>query len=230
MRPTIASAWLKPDYRRSLDQVDVEIRELTPQDALPAALDGCHGLLLTGGADVDPREYGEPDRHPSVEIDPERDSYELALTREAMRRRLPILGICRGAQVLNVAAGGTLVQDLPSQQPSAIDHAVPEPRDHPAHDVAVLRDSRLGRVLAPRLDDSGCVAVNSRHHQSIKDPAPGFLVTARARDGVVEGIEDPGAAFCLGVQWHPENFWRGGEFTALFEALAAAARRRRDDH
>jgi putative glutamine amidotransferase len=222
VRPTIAAAWLKPDYRRSLEQAGVEIRELTPASVLPGALDGCDGVLLTGGPDVDPVEYGDLDRHPTVDVDAERDAYELALAREALRLDLPMLGICRGAQVLNVAAGGTLLQDLPSAGPSLLDHSQPEPRDRIAHDVIVSHETRLGQVLADGLDDEGRTAVNSRHHQAIKSPAPGFIVSATAPDGVIEGIERPGARFCLGVQWHPENFWRTGEFRPLFEAFIAA--------
>ncbi len=109
------------------------------RDVLPGALAQCDGILLTGGVDVDPAEYGERDVHPSVEINPERDRYELAIAREAMARDLPILAICRGAQVLNVAAGGTLVQDIPSQHPTTLAHSVEEPKSAIAHDVAVTR-------------------------------------------------------------------------------------------
>src|SRR5262245_43428485 len=118
--PVIASAWLKPDYRASLERAGAEIRELGPADALPAALDDCDGLLLTGGVDVEPALYGET-RHPTVETDDVRDGYEFALAREAMARNLPLLAICRGAQVLNVVAGGTLLQDIPSALPTALE-------------------------------------------------------------------------------------------------------------
>jgi putative glutamine amidotransferase len=117
-KPLIVSAWVKPDYRASLEEAGARVRELTPDDALPQALDGCAGVMLTGGVDVDPREYGENDVHPTVEVDPVRDRFELALAREALARDLPVLAICRGAQVLNTAAGGTLVQDIPSAIPA----------------------------------------------------------------------------------------------------------------
>lgn len=224
MKPLIASAWLDVDYRHSLERAGAELRELTPAQALPSALDECSGVMLTGGVDVDPREYGEDERHPTVEINAERDAYELALAREALARDMPILAICRGAQVLNVAAGGTLVQDIPSAMRTAIEHTVRTSRDAPAHDISVSRGSCLWTLLAPRLDARGSMPVNSRHHQSVKALAPGFIASAVAPDGVVEAIEKRGAAFCVGVQWHPENFHATGEFTSLFDGLVAAAK------
>ena len=227
-RPLIASAWLKPDYRSALEQAGADIRELTPQDALPAALADCDGLLLTGGVDVDPVVYGEIERHPSVEIDVERDGYELELARIALGRDLPVLAICRGAQVLNVAAGGTLIQDLPSHQPTALQHQQAEAKDQTSHEIEVLGGTCLSMLLGGG-DGSRNVGVNSRHHQSVKDPAPGFVVSATAPDGVVEAIERPASRFCLGVQWHPENFWRAGTFQTLFEGLVDAARKYQRD-
>jgi putative glutamine amidotransferase len=225
-KPVIAVAWPKPDYLESLALAGADIRVLTPaRDALPGALEGCAGVLLTGGEDVDPALYHAADRHPTVKIDPARDDYEIALTRAALDRGLPLLAICRGVQVLNVAAGGSLVQDLPSEQPTALAHKPGGAPDAVAHDVVVSPDSHLERLLGDALDASHRVAVNSRHHQSVKEVAPGFRVTAVAPDGVVEAIEKPDAPFCLGVQWHPENFWRTGTFEALFKGLVDAARR-----
>lgn len=223
--PLIASAWLRPDYRASLEQAGARIRELTPDDALPGALEGCSGLMLTGGVDVDPREYGEHDVHPTVEIDATRDSYELALAREALKRDLPVLAICRGAQVLNTAAGGTLVQDIPSALPASLNHQQTERKDLAVHDVEVKPGTCLWTLLEPRLGAQGTVAVNSRHHQSVKSPGAGFIVSAVSPDGIVEAIEKPDANFCVGVQWHPENFRSGGEFNTLFDGFVAAARR-----
>jgi len=225
--PLIASAWLRPDYRTSIEKAGGRVRELTPADSLPGALDGCSGLLLTGGVDVDPREYGDTETHPTVEIDAARDAYELALAREALARDLPVLAICRGAQVLNTAAGGTLIQDIPSALPGALDHQRLDARDQTVHVVNVTPGTCLWTLLEPRLDDRGSVAVNSRHHQSVRTPAPGFVVSAVSPDGIVEAIEKPDAQFCVAVQWHPENFHRGGEFGTLFDGLVAAARSRR---
>jgi putative glutamine amidotransferase len=224
--PLIVSAWVKPDYRASLEEAGARVRELSPADPLPQALDGCDGVMLTGGVDVDPREYGETDVHPTVEIDPVRDRYELALAKEALARDLPILAICRGAQVLNTAAGGTLVQDIPSALPGALGHQQTEPRDVAVHEVTVTPGTCLWTLLEPRLNRDAGVAVNSRHHQSVKTPGAGFVVSAVSPDGIVEAIEKPGASFCVGVQWHPENFRSGGEFRSLFDGFVNAARRR----
>src|SRR6187397_1806088 len=114
-KPVIAVPWPRPDYVSALERAGAQVRVLNPDaDPLPAALEDGDGVLLTGGEDVDPREYGDADRHPTVETDPARDAYELTLTRLALERDLPLLAICRGLQVLNVAAGGTLIKDLPS--------------------------------------------------------------------------------------------------------------------
>jgi putative glutamine amidotransferase len=227
-RPVIAVAWPKKDYVASLERAGAEVRELTPaQDVLPAALDDCDGVLLTGGADVDPIEYGDTTRHPAVELVPERDAYELRLARLALARDLPLLAICRGAQVLNVAAGGTLIQDIPSEHPTTLAHTITEPKNAIAHDVTVVPDTCLALLVAGPRPHGGRLAVNSRHHQSVKDTAPGFIVSATAPDGIIEAIERPGAQFCVGVQWHPENFWQTGEFGGLFAGLIEAARRSR---
>lgn len=219
--PVIGVAWPKADYVASLEKAGARVRILEPaRDPLPAALDGCDGILLTGGVDVDPKEYGEAP-HPTVELDPARDDYELDLARLAIARDLPLLAICRGSQVLNVAAGGTLIQDLPSQFPTAIGHSVTVEKDAIAHDVTVQPGTCLSVLLG-----SPTIAVNSRHHQAVKDAAPGFVVAATSPDGVVEAIEKPDASFCVGVQWHPENFWATGQFKSLFDGLVDAARKR----
>ncbi len=224
--PVVAVAWPKPDYVAALERAGAVVRVLDPATDEPrAVLGSCDGLLLTGGVDVDPAEYGERERHPTVEVDATRDTYELALAREALQRDVPVLAICRGVQVLNVAAGGTLIQDLPSALPHTLQHTIEQPKDAIAHEVTVAPDTTLGRLLHVDATSRREVAVNSRHHQSVKQPAPGFVVSASAPDGVIEAIEKPHAAFCVGVQWHPENFWRTGEFAGLFAGLVEAARR-----
>ena len=228
-RPVIAVAFIRPDYRSALEQAGAEVRELSPDtDPLPAALDDCDGVLLTGGLDIAPSLYGETEQHPSVEVAYDRDDYELAIARLALEREMPMLAICRGAQVLNVAAGGTLIQDIPSEVASTIVHTVNEPRDAIAHDVTVTPGSQLSSLLASRLDAEGHVAVNSRHHQAVKRLAAGFTVSATAPDGIIEAIEKPGGPLCIGIQWHPENFWRTGEFEPLFKGLVERARDGRD--
>lgn len=220
-KPVIGVAWPKADYLTSLERSGAIVRVLdATHDVLPAALDECDGLLLTGGVDVDPNEYGETP-HPTVELDPARDDFELALARMAISRDLPLLAICRGSQVLNVAAGGSLIQDLPSQHASTIGHSIVEPKNAIAHDVAIEPGTCLSVLVG-----APSIAVNSRHHQAVKATAPGFVVSATSPDGVIEAIEKPGAAFCVGVQWHPENFWATGQFKSLFDGLIDAARRR----
>jgi putative glutamine amidotransferase len=128
--------------------------------------------------------------------------------------------------VLNVAGGGTLVQDIPSALASGLNHSVDVPKDHLAHSVHVTPGTRLADALGPNTNLDTC-DVNSRHHQSVGRVAPAFVPSAVSSDGVIEAIERPDATFCVGVQWHPENFWRTGEFKGLFDALISAAQARR---
>ncbi len=184
------------------------------------------GLVLTGGGDVDPAIYGE-ERHSTFEAaEPGRDEFEIALVRAAMNRDLPCLAICRGMQVMNVALGGSLVQDIPDQVPGAVNHAVREPRYAIAHEVWVSPDSRTFELLSEHIEDGEVCQVNSRHHQAVKRAADGFEVTATSPDGVIEAMEHTASSFCVAVQWHPENFWRTGEFRTLFEGLVRAAKSR----
>jgi putative glutamine amidotransferase len=139
---------------------------------------------------------------------------------------VPLLAICRGAQVLNVAAGGTLVQDIPTQVTTNLAHSVAEPKNLECHEIVVEPGSRLAAALGPTVQAACSCRVNSRHHQSIGRPGGGLSVSARAADGVVEAVEAGNARFCIGVQWHPENFWQTGEFRPLFDAFVLAARER----
>jgi putative glutamine amidotransferase len=171
--------------------------------------------------------YGE-DRHPATEdAEPGRDEFEIDLARRAVAEDVPVLAICRGAQVLNVSAGGTLVQDIPTAVDSDLAHSVQEPKNLDCHAIQIEHGSKLAGVLGPEIEASCSCRVNSRHHQSVSRPGKGLVVNARASDGVIEGIEAPDNRFCIGVQWHPENFWRSGEFKSLFEAFVTAARERR---
>ena len=213
------------DYRQSILHVGGEVRVIDPPMTVHEALDGASGLLLTGGEDVDPARYGE-ERHPTVvHVTPSRDAFEIALIKEARKRNLPMFAICRGIQVLNVACGGSLVQDIPSQLAGAIEHNLAAPPHQSlelCHEVWIEKDSLMARLMRERLSGSDTCEVNSRHHQSIKDLAEGFRVVATAPDGVIEAVEDPAARFCVAVQWHPENFWRTGEFRPLFEGFLEA--------
>jgi gamma-glutamyl-gamma-aminobutyrate hydrolase PuuD len=214
------------DYKQSILHVGGEVRIVDASMAIDEALTGIDGLLLTGGDDVAPARYGEAPHPTVVEAEPGRDEFEIALVKAARNRHLPIFAICRGVQVLNVAFGGTLVQDIPSQVSGALAHTLKIPPNEPytlAHEVWLEKGSLLSNLMGERLSDVDACEVNSRHHQAVKTVASGFKVSATAPDGVIEAIEDPAMEFCLGVQWHPENFWRTGEFRPLFEGFIAAA-------
>ena len=216
--------YLESVRRAGGEPVEVVVGSEAPEHLL-ARVDA---LLLTGGGDVDPSIYGETPHATFEAAETGRDAFEIALARAAIAKGIPLLAICRGMQVLNVAMGGTLIQDIPSQVTGALEHSVPQPRFHIAHEVWVSKGSRLAALLADHMEDGETCHVNSRHHQSVKDVAKGFDVTATSPDGVVEAMEQPDAPFCVAVQWHPENFWRTGEFRELFEGLvqAASARKR----
>jgi putative glutamine amidotransferase len=180
------------------------------------------GVLLTGGDDVDPAFFGEA-AHVSFEpAEPGRDAFELELVREALAADVPLLAICRGLQVLNVAAGGTLIQDIPSEAGAFADHSLAPPTQM-AHEVAVTGGSRLSRLLGSRAPSGRCT-VNSRHHQAIRALGAGLTVSATAPDGIVEAVESPSHRFCVGVQWHPESFHATGEFDELFNGFVDACR------
>lgn len=190
-----------------------------------AALRDAHGVVLTGGVDVDPARYGQPP-HPATDApEPERDAFELALCAEVTAAGISTLAICRGLQVLNVARGGTLVQDLPTERPTSTLHDDDTTPQTIAHPLTVQPGTLLARVLsaAPEAEHP---RVNSRHHQAIDRLGTGLIVSATAPDGIVEGAEDPAHPFLLAVQFHPENFWRTGQFRCLFEALARTAAKR----
>jgi putative glutamine amidotransferase len=222
-RPLVALGWPKTDYCLSLEAAGSVPRVLKPDRDVPHIVLGhVDGLLLTGGADVDPTCYGETERHPTVSIVDGRDAYELALSREAFARGLPTLAICRGLQLMNVAAGGTLVQDLPSQRPSGVTHRLKEPETGKAHTVDVKPHTRLAAILTGASRQP--LTVNSRHHQAVDRLADDFVVSAVAPDGVIEAIEHRDRPFCIAVQWHPENYWATGEFAALFVQFVEAAR------
>jgi putative glutamine amidotransferase len=213
------------DYVESVKRAGGEPIVLDVGGDPAGALDRVDALLLTGGLDVDPALYGETP-HATTEVDAARDRFEIPLSRDAVARDLPVFAICRGVQVLNVAAGGTLIQDIPSTVTTDLTHSIDIPKDHAAHDVRVTPGTRLAASLGASFPQDTC-AVNSRHHQAVGRVAPSFVVSAASADGVIEAIERPASAFCVGVQWHPENFWRTGEFGGLFGAFVKAASQRR---
>jgi len=182
-------------------------------------VDSLDGILLAGGDDCDPAAYGE-ERHPTVEpMDVRRQEGDLTLARIARERGIPTLGICLGVQVMNVAAGGTLIQDIDSQMETEIEH-VSEPEDRARHDVHIESGTRLASIL-----DGDEINVNSSHHQAINKIGQGLRVTAHAPDGIVEGLEDPRHPFYVGVQWHPEDMAREDSASKIFRAFVEAARK-----
>jgi putative glutamine amidotransferase len=180
-----------------------------------AALDG---LVITGGAfDVDPALYGGGEMHATVTLKQDRTASELALTRGALARNLPILGICGGEQLLAVVLGGTLIQHIPDDIADALAHEQPNPRDEPGHKITVTETTLLHKIIG-----STTMNINSSHHQAVKTVGRG-RINAVAPDGVIEGIECGEYKFCLGVQWHPEYFIDQGD-RKIFAALIEAAR------
>jgi putative glutamine amidotransferase len=213
------------DYFPALEAAGFSRGEVLPlgsRDAPPADFDG---LLLSGGEDVDPALYGQ-ERHARLgRVNRRRDDQELGLIAAARRRGIPIFGICRGLQVLNVAYGGTLVQDIPALKPSAVRHDVPSPKDFRAHEVATAPGSFLSPAGPSRL------AVNSRHHQAIERLGSGLAACARSDDGLIEAIAAVGHAperpSVFAVEWHPENFAGDSDAENLFRLFAEAVRRGR---
>jgi putative glutamine amidotransferase len=226
--PTIAIAPCSklPDYEEAVRRAGGNPLVLDrtadrPADVIAAA----GGLLLAGGGDVLPALYGATTHGSFDPAEPGRDDYEIELARRALDADLPLFAICRGIQVLTVATGGTLIQDIPSEIGKSVLHMIREPRAALAHQVQITSGSLLDRLMQEKMSAEATLAVNSRHHQAALTIGEGLAVTAIAPDGVIEALEHPSRAFCLGVQWHPENFWPTGEFSALFEGFVAACKR-----
>jgi putative glutamine amidotransferase len=191
--------------------------------AVPELIAALDALILTGGGDIDPVHYGQS-LHPATRsIDPDRDRFELDLTRMAVERGLPLLGICRGIQVLNVALGGTLIQDIPDQVTAALVHQTPEDAPIATHHVRLQPNSRLAALI--QCTD---LLTNSAHHQAIQSLAPALQSVGWSQDGVVEAVESTDQAFVIGVQWHPELLFQDAAphrllFAGLVEARANRA-------
>jgi putative glutamine amidotransferase len=224
--PTIALSPCRQmsDYLESVRRAGATPLELTLADEPAAIAARVDGLMLTGGGDVEPALYGAVAHGTYSAAEPGRDAFEIALVRAVLDAGKPVFAICRGMQLLNVALGGDLVQDIPTEVNGAAHHDVREPRYALAHEVWTTQGSRFSTLMREKLVDGESCQVNSRHHQAVKHLGAGLEVVATAPDGVIEAVERPGA-FCLGVQWHPENFWRTGEFRPLFEGFVDACRR-----
>lgn len=224
--PTIAISPCRQmtDYVESVRRAGGAPVEVSLDDDAAAVVGKVDGVLLTGGGDIDPLHYSGQAHAAHVAAEPGRDAFEMALVRAALDAGRPLFAICRGLQVLNVALGGDLVQDIPTEVAGALHHDVREPRYALAHEVWATQGSRFATLMRDKLVDGESCQVNSRHHQAVRHLGHGLDVVATSPDGVIEAVERPGP-FCLGVQWHPENFWRTGEFRPLFEGFVDACRR-----
>lgn len=190
---------------------------------IDSLLDRLDGVIITGGGDIAPSEYGHAPHEKSEGIDAERDAFEMAIAREALRRDMPLLGICRGLQILNVALGGTMVQDIPALLPESQEHAQQSLKIHHEeffHTVTLAEGEHPLRQMAK----GDTLEVNSFHHQCIGDVADVLEVMARTDDGVIEAVYHPGVTFGMAVQWHPEMVQhKDDEHAAIFASLVDAA-------
>lgn len=226
-------AWFPKIYGNVIDYLQaveaaggapVLIHLTTNDDVLDRLYRQIDGLLLAGGEDIDPAFYGAP-RHPQLgNPDPAQDDVEIKLTRRAIQDGKPILAICRGIQLLNVALGGTLYQDIPSEIPGALNHNESTDRQdmrHLAHPIVIDPDSRLAHLLGTTE-----TMVNTLHHQALRDVAPTLRVTAHAPDDIIEAVEAETSAWVVGVQCHPEMLWDGADqrWARVFQAFVQAAR------
>ncbi|HWD98612.1 MAG TPA: gamma-glutamyl-gamma-aminobutyrate hydrolase family protein [Bryobacteraceae bacterium] len=220
---TVRGKDAKPDeiapYEEALRAAGIEALVLSAAEA--EEVDGFDGLLLMGGSDVNPARYGEPADPMTQAPDDARDEAESRLITQAFERDVPVLAICRGLQILNVAAGGGLIQHLEDERGHRVRSG---DRSRPAHETEIAPDTKLASVLGEPLT----VDVNSRHHQAAGRIGEGLVVSARAKDGIVEGLERPDRRFVLAVQWHPENQAVNDERQArLFRAFAQAVEQSR---
>jgi putative glutamine amidotransferase len=208
------------DYLVMLEAVGLSALLIPVTGSAPSAADlasRIDGLLLTGGGDVAPARYAAAQQAQTAGVDTKRDEVEIELVRLAFDLGLPILAVCRGIQLLNVALGGTLVQDLPTADPPSPGHMELEHWNAAAHAVRLEPGTLLHRLLGPE------ISVNSLHHQAVGSTAPGLRVAARAPDGVIEAVEDRGTRFVVGLQWHPEMLGPGHASSAVFRQFAEAA-------
>ena len=220
------SLWMFPGYPEGITEaggIPVILSILNRNEDIEAIAERLDGFVFSGGQDVDPLHYGEALLKYSNEIYPPRDQLELQLLRAVMARDKPIFGVCRGLQLINVALGGTLYQDINKQlkRDQPIQHFQQNNYEYPVHEVNIATNSRLYEIIGTET-----IRVNSMHHQAVKDLAPGLIASAYSPDHLIEALEMPGYPFFIGVQWHPEYLWeKQKEALRLFEAFAGACRK-----
>lgn len=221
--PDLLGSMLSDDYAQGVEAAGgtpLAIPYLETEDTLRQVAERMDGLLLTGGTDIDPLTFGEEPHVGLGDVYPERDRLEFLLIDAALQRGKPILGICRGMQVLNAAMGGTLYQDLSREWQGRIQHSQCAARAHLSHTVHVEPGSLLARLL----DDQKSLRTNSFHHQAVRAVAPSLTAVAWDDEGLIEGVESKNHPFVVAVQWHPENLWRTSPiFLGLFQGLVQAA-------
>ncbi len=206
-------------YLEKTDCLPLTLPTLLDLSLIPAIVDRVDGLLLTGGDDVDPYAYGEKLIPGQWRIDPARTTMELALIKEARKQNKPLFAICRGCQMLNVALGGTLYQDIPRQYPNAIQHHSPNKPNWYYHEIRIFENTQLWKILK-----TSHLQVTSSHHQAIKTLASVLQVSSIAEDGMIEAVEDPELDFFLGVQWHPETMADDSSSMAILQAFLSHCR------
>lgn len=222
------SCYLKSTYTSAVEKaggIAVLLPVTTYESHIDAYLDMIDGLILVGGNDLNPSSFGESKSLPTVKTTPViRQEYDLKLAAKALERDIPIFGICMGVQVLNVAAGGTLIQDIEWIKETKQSHGLKISPYFSEHEINVTPDSLLHKLLV-----NTTVSVNSSHHQCVDKPAPGFIVSSESEDGIIESIEHPGKKFVLGVQWHPEAIHDRPEQLSLFRGLVEASLKNRQE-
>ncbi len=216
--------FLSQFYFRVIEEVGgipILIPPIKNPEVLNRILDMVNGLILSGGGDVDPVHINEEPIMEMGRITPDRDYAELELTKGALKRDISVLAICRGMQLLNIVAGGTIYQDINTQIRKVLKHKQEAPKGYPTHGIKVKEESKLFSIVGAEQ-----LRVNSFHHQAIAKPALDFLVTGQSIDGVIEAIESQKHNFVIGVQWHPECMWeRNPQAFRIFERFVQSARR-----
>ncbi len=205
--------WMRPCYMDSVLQagaIPVIFPFTEDEEEIDRLVQLCDGLLFTGGPDVSPALYHEDPQAGLGPVCEKRDALERLVLERALKADKPVLGICRGIQLINAALGGTLYQDLPSQHPSDTEHSQPEPYDVPVHEVTIRKDSPLHRLLKTER-----LAVNSMHHQAIRELAPGLEPMAFSPDGLVEAVFGRDRRYLWAVQWHPERLFRTDAYSRM---------------